>query len=448
MAILQARPLTWQDTNPLGMGISQGLQQAQSVQDLQKGQLANALARIQNQYAPQMQQAELGYKQAQIPHLNAQTGLLSEQTKWYGPKAQSDLQDALSHRGLMGSQQRQIDYLLEHPGFMGGEEAKTLEALKAMGLLDFNNLQQGGMQQRPMPSPQGQENPIPQYLRAPGQPSQMPNMPPPMGQNAGPMGSEMPPLPGQQQQQSGNSGLFNTGNQLVDSILNKGMINQQQRQQQMHGYSWAHTPIDAKNHAVATLSGAGVDPATAANLLASGQTVPQVMEQLGLGSDPNKWPDPLYPATKGDITKINQRRAALAEIQPISEFVTTGLAEYLPGIGNMSLSQVKDVMGGMNKDRQMKFLAAYGLMPELTNLRIGLAGGKAGITAQKEMQEATYGHMRPLQQYLDKDVFIGAQRLMDKELSNAFDKANKAITNVGRKGKEETKEESDPLGIL
>ncbi len=430
MAILQARPLTWQDTNPLGMGISQGLSQAQAVQEMQKMQLANELARIQNQYAPQIQQADLGYKQAQIPHLNAQTGLLGEQTKWYGPKAQSDLQDALAHRGLMGSQQKQIDYQLEHPGFMGGQEAKTLEALKAMGLLDFNNLQagpQGGQQQG-------------------GQQGGMPNMPPPMGQNAGEMGGRMPPVQGQQQ--SGNSGLFNTGNQLVDSILNKGIINQQQQQQQMHGYNWAHTPIDAKNHAVATLSGAGVDPASAANLLASGQTVPQVMEQLGLGSDPNKWPDPLYPATKGDITKINQRRAALAEIQPISEFVTTGLAEYLPGIGNMSFKQVKDVMGGMNKERQMKFLAAYGLMPELTNLRIGLAGGKAGITAQKEMQEATYGHMQPLQQYLDKDVFIGAQRLMDKELSNAFDKANKAITNVGRKAKEETKEESDPLGIL
>jgi len=429
---MQFRRLGWEDTNPLSMGISQGQQQAQSFmqfpQEMQKMQLANALAAIQNQFAPQMAQAELGYKQAQIPHLNAQTGLLGEQTKWYGPKAQSDLQDALAHRGLMGSQQRQIDYQLQHPGFMGGQEAKTLEALKAMGILDLNNFQ--GNQQQQNAQQRG-----------------MPNMPPPMGKNAGEMGEQMPPVEGQQQQ--GNAAApFATGNPLVDAILNRPYAAQAVQQQQMKGYNWAHTPIDAKNYSVAQLGGAGVDPSTAVQALASGQSVPEIMEQLGFGSDSSKWPDPIYPATKSDITKLNQRKAALAEIQPISEFVTTGLAEYLPGIGNMSLTQIKDVVGGMNKDRQMKFLAAYGLMPELTNLRINLAGGKAGITAQKEMQEATYGHLKPLQQYLDKDVFIGAQRLMDKELTNAFDKANKAITNVGRKAKEETKEESDPLGIL
>lgn len=60
-------------------------------QSLLTQQLNNQILQPQAQYAPQITQADLAYKQAQTPNLQAQTGLTNQQAQWYGPSAQSEI---------------------------------------------------------------------------------------------------------------------------------------------------------------------------------------------------------------------------------------------------------------------------------------------------------------------------------------------------------------------
>lgn len=99
-------------------------------EQLRQAQLANALAQVQAQYAPQMTQAELEYKQQMPANLQAQTGLTQEQAKYFGPTAMSEM-------GLRGAQTKLANQQANMP-FGGhfvpgiGGEIQGLEAVKIM----------------------------------------------------------------------------------------------------------------------------------------------------------------------------------------------------------------------------------------------------------------------------------------------------------------------------
>lgn len=84
-----------------GQGMNLVNMSKQQKAQLQQIQLANALAEIQNQYAPGKNQAELAYMQQQAPHMAAETGLLGEQQKYYG-------MDKMSEMGLRNQQAKQM----------------------------------------------------------------------------------------------------------------------------------------------------------------------------------------------------------------------------------------------------------------------------------------------------------------------------------------------------
>jgi hypothetical protein len=84
--------LSAQRANPLGMGLAAGgnlVQQfiqnhflkSNEQEHLQKQQLANALAQVQLNVAPETLQANLAYKQAQVPYLQANTERLKQVTQ-------------------------------------------------------------------------------------------------------------------------------------------------------------------------------------------------------------------------------------------------------------------------------------------------------------------------------------------------------------------------------
>jgi hypothetical protein len=58
-------------------------------QQLQKLKYNNDILAPQAQYAPQMTQAELANKQAIAPHMNAETGLINQQSRYYGREAEA-----------------------------------------------------------------------------------------------------------------------------------------------------------------------------------------------------------------------------------------------------------------------------------------------------------------------------------------------------------------------
>lgn len=84
--------LSAQQANPLGLGLAAGGNLVQQFiqnhflknneeEHLQKQQLANALARLQLQFAPENMQTSMAYKQAQIPYLQAQTEKTKQATQ-------------------------------------------------------------------------------------------------------------------------------------------------------------------------------------------------------------------------------------------------------------------------------------------------------------------------------------------------------------------------------
>jgi hypothetical protein len=105
------QPLSFQQANPFltGFGASQDIfakalqnivapQQAQ--QEIEKQKLANALQQINLQTAPQMNQAELALKQAQLPYMQAQTGRLQQEMQFYPKDIQSQIAARQAQTGL------------------------------------------------------------------------------------------------------------------------------------------------------------------------------------------------------------------------------------------------------------------------------------------------------------------------------------------------------------
>lgn len=76
--------------------------------DLQRQQLANALAKVNLQYAPQLNAADLAYKQAQTPYLQAQTGLVNQESQYYGPNIQSEINQRNAQTALTNTQNKYL----------------------------------------------------------------------------------------------------------------------------------------------------------------------------------------------------------------------------------------------------------------------------------------------------------------------------------------------------
>lgn len=96
------QPLTFQQANPWMSGANAGLDlfgkgmqtaylPKQLEQQAKNAEMVNALKQIELKYAPEMTQAELGYKQAQTPYLQQQTRQLSMSNDFYPRVAESGL---------------------------------------------------------------------------------------------------------------------------------------------------------------------------------------------------------------------------------------------------------------------------------------------------------------------------------------------------------------------
>lgn len=360
-------------------------------QEMEKNRIANALKQVELQYAPQMTQATLSELQMKPDYMRAQMGHMGAQ-------------NALLRQQALGEQ-----YKLNHPELMYSGDSQFLEYLKRnypnqADVLRQGTVNQPGTQQEEITHPQGMDY------------------------------------------STGTQEIPKTGNALVDAIITRKTAPAMYQQRMNQAFDWVHTPMDARNYQIAQLAGAGIDPSEGIQLLSSGKTVPQILESKGF--DPRNPPEPDFLPTKGNITSLKQRQAALSEIQSLNKKITSGLAPYIKTIRGYSPQQIADALSGQNKDKQAEFLAARSLAPELANLRLKLAGGQAGITAQTEMSDKAFTNIHAFQSLVDKDVFIKSQELVDQWLNEAFEKANKRMTQVGKESqKERTKYKQEDISF-
>lgn len=395
-------PISFNEANPGLVGAERGSQLLQNYmmfpQQLQQAQLENAIRQVQSKYAEpltqqQLQQSQLDniIKQAQAKYAEpaAQQDLQKAilYNKYYGPSAEAQMRLQGAQTGLAGSEAEKNRYMLSHPGYFGGEETKTIQALKDLGILKNNQINAATQNQSADQS----------------------------NQSAGtsPLGTP-----------------FNTGNPMIDAILNKPFANSAYQQKMAQGFNWVHSPIDAKNYQIAQLSGMGIDPSESINLLTNGKTVPEIAQERGF--DPKNLPEPDYLPTRGNVQQLNQRKSAMAAVSTLGNYVQQGLGPYARTIMNYSPKQISDAVTGMNRDQQVKFLAARGIVPELTTMRLASAGGKVTVHAIEAMQDASLSNIKILKSLVPNDVWIDAQKEIDSQINNAMNASNNAYT-VGKR---------------
>jgi hypothetical protein len=368
----------------------------------------NALQKkiLENQYYGPNIESEMAQRNALTNRYNTLTPLEAQhyqlQNQYYAPNIESEMAYRNAQRGAipsevalrqsqMGLAQQQANKLKmfnEHPGFYGGEDAKTLEFLRMQGYI-------------PNPAQQGAANPM------------NATSPQPNGQSGG-----------NALNFSGNNAApYNVGNPLVNSVLNRRYAQPAYQQQMTNAFDWVHTTPDAKNYEIAVGAGMGITPDAFVAERTKGKSIAQIAQDHGF--NPNQLPEPDFLPTKGNITKLKSRQAALKEASSLNKFVTEALAPYSSQINGRSFQQIADVISGQNKEAQKKFFAGYMLTPEVANIRQNLAQGNVGVTASQEIMQRSLMNIKPFTSLIDPEVFKGAQELADQKLSEAFGEAEK-----------------------
>lgn len=130
--------ISFQDANPFLSGLNFAQSYSQSAQmfpeELRKAQLANALAAIQNKYAAPRAAMELSRMQAEIPHINAQTGLLNKDLQWYDPKVQSEIASRQAQAGLANSEASKNRFMVNNPAYINPQAAILARVLASQGM--------------------------------------------------------------------------------------------------------------------------------------------------------------------------------------------------------------------------------------------------------------------------------------------------------------------------
>jgi hypothetical protein len=211
-------------------------------------------------------------------------------------------------------------------------------------------------------------------------------------------------------------------------------------------FAYSTAPVDTKNYMLAQAAGMGIAPDKAVNAFTKGKTLEDLAKDNGF--DPENMPEPDFAPTKGNITKLNERKAALGEMKHLSDFVIKGLGPYSETVMGWSPQQTWSQLNGMDKDKQIKFLAARAIVPELTNMRLMTAGAKNTVHGIKAMQDKSLMNIKGLQSGVSPDVWISAQKLVDKELEQAM-KSSMSKFRLKTKNERiaESTEDNDPLGI-
>jgi len=376
--------------------------------ELSKQMLENRMKQLQNQYYGSDIESQINNRNALTQGQNITNKYLPEKlqlgnenqklvNKYYVPNIESEINSRNAQTGAIPSQNalreaqlQKINYMLQHPGLMGGSAAKDIQSLIDLGVINKDSLQQQNSPQNTM----NNSNAI---------------------------------------NYSGQTGApFNTQNPLVNAVLNKSYAQPAYQQQMNQAFNWVHTTPDAKNYEIAVGAGMGITPDAFVAERTKGKTIAQIAQDHGF--DPNNLPEPDFLPTKGNITKLKSRQAALSEAKTLNKFVTEGLAPYSKQVNGRSFQQISDVLKGENKEQQKKFFAAYMLTPEVANIRQNLAQGNVGVTASQEIMNRSLMNIKPFTSLIDPEVFKGAQELADEKLSEAFGQAEK-VYQVARSPK-------------
>lgn len=364
----------------------------ESAQGMQAKDLENALKQIELQYAPRKTEADIGYKEAEIPNLMSQTA-----------KNKAAIQNPLIDKtGVAGDIGAQI-YLAQHP--------------------ELNTLVNGN---QPGVSPPQVDLPIPAGAKnIPGQLNQ------PLQMNK----EEIDKINQLKQPESLASALKNSMNSKREGELARTDL----AKKKAASLNFRLLKPDQANYAYAQTNTFGLDPTKAAQKFSEGKTLEDIAEEMHFGKDPSKWPDATkgYNMTAAQRNQLQKRNFAMNELDTLTEFTNKALGPYAATIGDYSLPQIAQMakvkLGkGTDKDidEMSDFLAAAIITPDLASVRANSVGtSNIGIGAIKHFEDTAFNKFKVLRSEFTPEVWTKANTRVTKVIKDAVNKATKLTLN-------------------
>jgi hypothetical protein len=365
------QPLTSEQGSPFGSDLFGSFVKGYSTPDLiQKLMLENQMSRYKNRfeserskYYPRLAQAETLKAEAEPGHIGAQTGLATAESQ-------------------------KIRYILEHPWLMGSEEQKLIGWLQSTGQLR-KNINQGPNQNLETTTNQHPDQNLQTKTN---------------------------------QQTVSNQGLnpaspFNTGNNLVDAVLNRKYAQSAYQQKSVEGYLWNHLPVLAQNQYVAQGLGMGVDPRKMMGYVNKGLDIKEIAKTEGL--DPNNIPPPYYPPTAGTLTRTQQVQQVGAELNYLTSATTPLIAQYADTFAGYSPDRIRDMLSNdpAAQKRFGEYIGALSVQTGIANGRVLLEGGKSGLEVMRMVKDSS---LKGIDQHspikMTKVAYEAAQHKIDEVL--------------------------------
>lgn len=217
------------------------------------------------------------------------------------------------------------------------------------------------------------------------------------------------------------------------------------------GNSFDKLPTNDKKQAVALMKGMGADPVASVQWLRSGKSPTDYANEHGVDISTV---EPDYALGEQNIKMAQQAASNMDELDSLEKHITGGLGEYQNKIMGYSMEQIKDALDGTNPEKQGKALAARALLPELSALRLKIAGGNIGIEALREMENKSLGQMKIFESLVDKKVYKEAQKYMKDWINEAgkvriksLNKFSMLKTRLQKGAEAESGMGNDPLGL-
>jgi hypothetical protein len=188
-------------------------------------------------------------------------------------------------------------------------------------------------------------------------------------------------------------------------------------------------PANEKKRAVGLTTAMGLDPVEGTQQLRSGKSLQDIAKEKGVKLEDFT---PVYPLGEENIKQLQRRTGYVSEIKNLEKNIAGATGKYQNKIFGYSFDQAADALSGENPDEQGKVLAARALQPELSALRLKVAGGNIGIEAIRELADKSMGNLKVFESLVDTEAYNAMQKYMTKWLEEAANEFQKNQEDYGR----------------
>jgi hypothetical protein len=158
-------------------------------------------------------------------------------------------------------------------------------------------------------------------------------------------------------------------------------------------------------------------------------------------------------ATGAVRTALKNAEGAGAELDYLEEQTTPDLSLYGSTILGYSPEQIADAIKGDDDEKQIKFLGARALQPEIAGARSRVAQGSNAQEALKDAQNAALASFNIVGAFVSPKIREGVQKYINDKLKGGLKARKRAVMGIQGKEKEvegmlkKTGGDKDPLGL-